>query len=55
MRDGAPLGLAVISRAKQQRMNVSSPLTAWLTDAVAVPSGAALAAHFTHLGSVFLP
>jgi 2-oxo-3-hexenedioate decarboxylase len=30
-------------------------LTGGLTDAVPVPSGAGLAAHFTHLGSVFLP
>ena len=50
---GVKLGLT--SRAKQQRMNIGSPLTAWLTDAVAVPPGAALAAHFTHLGSLFLP
>ena len=30
-------------------------LTGGLTDAVPVPAGAVLAAHFTHLGSVFLP
>jgi len=30
-------------------------LTGGMTDAVAVPPGAALAAHFTHLGSLFLP
>jgi 2-oxo-3-hexenedioate decarboxylase len=30
-------------------------LTGGMTDAIAVPSGAVLAAHFTHLGSVFLP
>jgi 2-oxo-3-hexenedioate decarboxylase len=29
--------------------------TGGMTDAVAVPRGAALAAHFTHLGSIFLP
>jgi 2-oxo-3-hexenedioate decarboxylase len=30
-------------------------LTGGITDAIPVPSGAVLAAHFTHLGSVFLP
>jgi len=30
-------------------------LTGGMTDAVAVPPGAVLAAHFTHLGSIFLP
>ena len=30
-------------------------LTGGMTDAVAVPGGAVLAAHFTHLGSLFLP
>jgi 2-oxo-3-hexenedioate decarboxylase len=35
---GVKLGLT--SRAKQQRMNVTSPLTAWLTDAMALPTGA---------------
>jgi 2-oxo-3-hexenedioate decarboxylase len=30
-------------------------LTGGMTDAVPVPAGAVLAAHFTHLGSVFLP
>jgi 2-oxo-3-hexenedioate decarboxylase len=35
---GVKLGLT--SRAKQQRMNVSSPLTGWLTDAMVLPSGA---------------
>jgi 2-oxo-3-hexenedioate decarboxylase len=35
---GVKLGLT--SRAKQQRMNVSSPLTAWLTDAMVLPAGA---------------
>ena len=30
-------------------------LTGGMTDAVAVPRGAMLAAHFTHLGSIFLP
>ncbi|WP_432842377.1 2-keto-4-pentenoate hydratase [Dactylosporangium sp. CA-092794] len=34
---GIKLGLT--SRAKQQRMNISSPLTAWLTDAMALPAG----------------
>ncbi len=35
---GVKLGLT--SRAKQQRMNVSSPLTGWLTDAMVLPTGA---------------
>ena len=30
-------------------------LTGGMTDAVDVPPGAVLAAHFTHLGSLFLP
>ncbi|MFK0113000.1 2-keto-4-pentenoate hydratase [Streptomyces sp. NPDC091217] len=34
---GVKLGLT--SRAKQRRMNVSSPLTAWLTDAMVLPVG----------------
>jgi len=34
---GVKLGLT--SRAKQRRMNVSSPLTAWLTDAMVLPAG----------------
>ncbi len=34
---GVKLGLT--SRAKQQRMGVDSPLTAWLTDAMTLPSG----------------
>jgi 2-oxo-3-hexenedioate decarboxylase len=34
---GVKLGLT--SRAKQQRMNVTSPLTAWLTDAMVLPAG----------------
>ncbi|GAA0667502.1 fumarylacetoacetate hydrolase family protein [Streptomyces thermocarboxydovorans] len=34
---GIKLGLT--SRAKQQRMNVTSPLTAWLTDAMVLPVG----------------
>lgn len=34
---GVKLGLT--SKAKQQRMNVSSPLTAWLTSAMLLPSG----------------
>ena len=37
---GVKLGLT--SRAKQQRMNIASPLTAWLTDAMALPLGAAV-------------
>jgi 2-oxo-3-hexenedioate decarboxylase len=37
---GVKLGLT--SRAKQQRMNISSPLTAWLTDAMGLPAGAAV-------------
>jgi 2-oxo-3-hexenedioate decarboxylase len=36
------LKLGLTSRAKQQAMNVSSPLTAWLTDAMALPAGAAV-------------
>jgi len=36
------LKLGLTSRAKQERMNVSSPLTAWLTDAMALPGGAAV-------------
>lgn len=35
---GIKLGLT--SRAKQQRMGISSPLTAWLTDAMVLPAGA---------------
>lgn len=35
---GVKLGLT--SRAKQLRMGIDSPLTAWLTDAMAVPVGA---------------
>jgi 2-oxo-3-hexenedioate decarboxylase len=34
---GVKLGLT--SRAKQQRMNVTSPLVAWLTDAMVLPAG----------------
>lgn len=34
---GVKLGLT--SRAKQQRMGISSPLVAWLTDAMALPAG----------------
>jgi 2-oxo-3-hexenedioate decarboxylase len=34
---GVKLGLT--SLAKQQRMNVSSPLTGWLTDAMVLPTG----------------
>jgi 2-oxo-3-hexenedioate decarboxylase len=35
---GVKLGLT--SLAKQQRMGISSPLTAWLTDAMVMPAGA---------------
>jgi 2-oxo-3-hexenedioate decarboxylase len=35
---GVKLGLT--SRAKQQRMGISSPLVAWLTDAMVLPAGA---------------
>jgi 2-oxo-3-hexenedioate decarboxylase len=35
---GVKLGLT--SRAKQQRMGIASPLTAWLTDAMVLPAGA---------------
>jgi len=35
---GVKLGLT--SRAKQERMKISSPLTAWLTDAMVLPTGA---------------
>ncbi|MCZ4587585.1 fumarylacetoacetate hydrolase family protein [Rhodococcus opacus] len=35
---GVKLGLT--SRAKQQRMNIDSPLTAWLTDAMVLEAGA---------------
>ncbi|WP_185972562.1 2-keto-4-pentenoate hydratase [Georgenia yuyongxinii] len=34
---GVKLGLT--SRAKQQRMGIDAPLTAWLTDAMALPAG----------------
>ncbi|MFC0862330.1 2-keto-4-pentenoate hydratase [Sphaerimonospora cavernae] len=37
---GVKLGLT--SRAKQQRMGVDSPLTAWLTDRMVLPAGAPL-------------
>ncbi|GAB2985330.1 fumarylacetoacetate hydrolase family protein [Amycolatopsis acidiphila] len=37
---GVKLGLT--SRAKQQRMGIDSPLTAWLTDRMALPAGAPL-------------
>ncbi|MDV6976878.1 2-keto-4-pentenoate hydratase [Mycobacterium intracellulare] len=39
---GVKLGLT--SRAKQQRMGISSPLVAWLTDAMTLPAGAPLPA-----------
>jgi 2-oxo-3-hexenedioate decarboxylase len=35
---GVKLGLT--SRAKQQRMGISSPLVAWLTDAMVLPADA---------------
>lgn len=35
---GVKLGLT--SRAKQQRMGIDAPLTAWLTDTMALPAGA---------------
>jgi 2-oxo-3-hexenedioate decarboxylase len=37
---GVKLGLT--SRAKQQRMGIETPLTAWLTDAMVLPAGAPL-------------
>ncbi|MEE6176964.1 2-keto-4-pentenoate hydratase [Mycobacterium sp. 050134] len=37
---GVKLGLT--SRAKQRRMNVNSPLVAWLTDAMVLPAGEAV-------------
>ena len=37
---GVKLGLT--SRAEQQRMNTTSPVTGWLTDAMVLPSGAAV-------------
>jgi 2-oxo-3-hexenedioate decarboxylase len=37
---GVKLGLT--SRVKQQRMGISSPLVAWLTDAMTLPAGAPL-------------
>src|SRR5699024_7126121 len=37
---GVKLGLT--SRAKQQRMGIDSPLTAWLTDRMVLPAGAPL-------------
>ena len=40
---GIKLGLT--SRAKQQRMGISSPLTAWLTDAMVLPAGAPVPQH----------
>jgi 2-oxo-3-hexenedioate decarboxylase len=40
---GVKLGLT--SRAKQQRMRVSSPLTAWLTDAMVLPAGEPVPQH----------
>jgi 2-oxo-3-hexenedioate decarboxylase len=39
------LKLGLTSRAKQQRMSISSPLTAWLTDAMALPAGTAVPQH----------
>ncbi|MCW5251295.1 MULTISPECIES: 2-keto-4-pentenoate hydratase [unclassified Streptomyces] len=40
---GVKLGLT--SRAKQQRMGIDSPLTAWLTDAMMLPEGAPVPLH----------
>lgn len=40
---GVKLGLT--SRAKQQRMGIDSPLTAWLTDAMVLPEGAPAPLH----------
>lgn len=40
---GIKLGLT--SRAKQQRMGIDSPLTAWLTDGMALPAGAPVPQH----------
>jgi 2-oxo-3-hexenedioate decarboxylase len=37
---GVKLGLT--SRARQQRMNLAAPLTAWLTDAMVLPAGTAV-------------
>ena len=38
----AGLKLGLTSRAKQQRMGIAAPLTAWLTDAMVLPAGAAV-------------
>jgi 2-oxo-3-hexenedioate decarboxylase len=38
----AGIKLGLTSRAKQQRMGISSPLVAWLTDAMTLPAGAPL-------------
>ena len=38
----AGLKLGLTSRAKQQRMGIATPLTAWLTDAMVLPAGAAV-------------
>lgn len=44
---GVKLGLT--SRAKQEQMGVTSPLTAWLTDAMALPAGEPVPlAHLIH-------
>jgi 2-oxo-3-hexenedioate decarboxylase len=40
---GVKLGLT--SRAKQRRMNVDTPLTAWLTDAMVLPAGEPVPRH----------
>ncbi|RUP06969.1 MAG: 4-oxalocrotonate decarboxylase [Mycobacterium sp.] len=40
---GVKLGLT--SRAKQRRMNVDSPLVAWLTDAMVLPAGEPVPQH----------
>ena len=38
----AGLKLGLTSVAKQQRMGISTPLTAWLTDAMVLPAGTAV-------------
>jgi len=56
---GSPAqALALAANGLSRRGLVIEPgwivLTGGMTDAVAVPPGASLAAHFTHLGSIFL-
>ena len=58
MRDERVDGGAGSQRAARRGLAIEPgwiALTGGMTDAVAVPPGAALAAHFTHLGSLFLP